>query len=221
MDIIPILTSIITGYFMGNLMASYFVTKWVMGYDIREHGTGNAGGSNSFMLMGAKNGLIVGIIDNLKAFLAVYVIRVLYSSSHSEILPLLMMISGTMAVMGHIFPFFLGFKGGKGVACFMGMCLGINSEVGWFVILGIIILTIITDYVAIASIIGYLIFPLLIFLAPNYFFSTQSINYHNEIIVIGLVLSLIGIWKHKINVYNLISRKEKGLRGVLKEKYKS
>ena len=221
MDIIPILTSVITGYFMGNLMASYFITKWVMGYDIREHGTGNAGGSNSFMLMGAKNGLIVGIIDNLKAFIAVYIIRVLYSSSQTEILPLLMMISGTMAVMGHIFPFFLGFKGGKGVACFMGMCLGINSEVGWFVILGIIILTIITDYVAIASIIGYLIFPLLLFFAPNYFFSTQSINNHNEIIAIGLALSLIGIWKHKINVYNLISGKEKGLRGVLKEKYKS
>ena len=56
MDIIPILTSIIVGYFMGNLMASYLVTKWVMGFDIREHGTGNAGGSNSFVIMGWKNG---------------------------------------------------------------------------------------------------------------------------------------------------------------------
>ena len=65
MDIVPILTSIIVGYFMGNLMASYLITKWVMGFDIREHGTGNAGGSNSFMIMGWKNGLIVGIIDIL------------------------------------------------------------------------------------------------------------------------------------------------------------
>ena len=54
MDFIPILTSIITGYFMGNIMASYFITKWVMGYDIREHGTGNAGGSNSFLLIPPK-----------------------------------------------------------------------------------------------------------------------------------------------------------------------
>jgi len=65
MDTTPILTSIIAGYFMGNLMASYLITKWVMGFDIREHGTGNAGGSNSFMIMGWKNGLIVGIIDIL------------------------------------------------------------------------------------------------------------------------------------------------------------
>jgi len=221
MDFIPILTSIVTGYFMGNIMASYFITKWVMGYDIREHGTGNAGGSNSFLLMGAKNGLIVGIIDNLKAFLAVYVIRILFSTTETEMLPLLMMISGTMAVMGHIFPFFLGFRGGKGVACFMGMCLGINSEVGWYVILGITLLTIITDYVAVASIIGYFIFPFVIIFAPNYFFNTQLIANYNVIIALSIFLSTIGIWKHQINISNLIAKKEKGLRGVLKEKYKS
>ena len=104
MDILPILTSIIVGYFMGNLMASYLVAKWVMGYDIRKHGTGNAGGSNSFMLMGWKNGLSVGIVDNLKAFIAVYIIRILYTN-HPD-LPLLMIIAGSMAVVGHIFPFF-------------------------------------------------------------------------------------------------------------------
>ena len=72
MEIVPILTSIIVGYFMGNLMASYLITKWVMGFDIREHGTGNAGGSNSFMIMGWKNGLIVGIIDILPGLIIIF-----------------------------------------------------------------------------------------------------------------------------------------------------
>ena len=106
MEIVPILTSIIVGYFMGNLMASYLITKWVMGFDIREHGTGNAGGSNSFMIMGWKNGLIVGIIDILKAFIAVYIIKIMYATYAD--LDLLMIIAGSMTVVGHIFPFFMG-----------------------------------------------------------------------------------------------------------------
>ena len=164
MEIVPILTSIIVGYFMGNLMASYLITKWVMGFDIREHGTGNAGGSNSFMIMGWKNGLIVGIIDILKAFIAVYIVKIMYPA-HAD-LDLLMMIAGSMAVVGHIFPFFMGFRGGKGMACFMGMCLGINPIIGLYVILGTILLTVITDYVAVASMCAYVFLPIFLAFCP-------------------------------------------------------
>ena len=155
---VPILTSIVCGYFMGNLMASYLVAKWILGIDIREHGTGNAGGSNSFLLMGWKNGLIVGIIDILKAFIAVYIIKILYPANPN--LSMLMIISGSMAIIGHIYPFFMNFKGGKGMACFMGMCLAINPLIGLYVILATIALTLITDYVAVASMTAYIVFPL-------------------------------------------------------------
>ena len=213
MDILPILTSIVAGYFMGNLMASYFVAKWVMGYDIRQHGTGNAGGSNSFMLMGWKNGLIVGIVDNLKAFIAVYIIRILYAN-HPD-LPLLMIIAGSMAVIGHIFPFFMGFKGGKGVACFMGMCLGIDGMIGLYAILIIMGLTILTDYVALASIIGYIAFPIFVAFWPEIFFNNSEQTYDLYIVSLALMVSTIGIWKHRNNISNMINRKETGLRSVL------
>lgn len=213
MDTLPILTSIVAGYFMGNLMASYFVAKWVMGYDIRQHGTGNAGGSNSFMLMGWKNGLIVGVVDNLKAFIAVYIIRILYTN-HPD-LPLLMIIAGSMAVIGHIFPFFMSFKGGKGVACFMGMCLGVDGMIGLYVILIIMGLTILTDYVALASIIGYIAFPLFVAFWPEIFFNNPAQTYDPYIVSLALIVSTIGIWKHQNNISNMINRKETGLRSVL------
>ena len=215
MTLIPILTSIVAGYFMGNLMASYLVTKWVMGFDIREHGTGNAGGSNSFLLMGWKNGLIVGIIDILKAFIAVYIVKILYPG-HPD-LSLLMIIAGSMTVVGHIFPFFMGFRGGKGVACFMGMCLGINYELGLYLVLSVIILTVITDYVAVGSIIAYLFLPPFLVFYPHIFFNNINEQYNIYVVSITLAVGLLGIWKHRSNITNLLQRKERGLREVLKK----
>mgnify|MGYP001403924649 CR=1 FL=1 len=81
MNIVPFLTSVLIGYFMGNIMASYLVSKWVKGTDIRGRGSGNAGASNSVMVMGWKNGLIVMIVDVAKAFIAVYIIKILYWKS--------------------------------------------------------------------------------------------------------------------------------------------
>ena len=214
MEIIPILTSIVVGYFMGNLMASYLVTKWVMGFDIREHGTGNAGGSNSFMIMGWKNGLIVGIIDVLKSFLAVYFIKILYPN-HTD-LSMLMIISGSMAVIGHIFPFFMGFRGGKGMACFMGMCLGINAEIGFYCILFVTLTTILTDYVAVGSIIAYILLPVLLIINPEYILGfSESYNFYT--VIAATLCSTIGIWKHRGNISNILNRKETGLREVLKK----
>tara|TARA_B100001142_G_scaffold127436_2_gene129299 strand:+ start:1065 stop:1715 length:651 start_codon:yes stop_codon:yes gene_type:complete len=211
---VSILTSIVCGYFMGNLMASYLVAKWALGIDIREHGTGNAGGSNSFLLMGWKNGLIVGIIDILKAFIAVYIIRILYPSDPN--LSLLMVISGSMAIIGHIFPFFMGFKGGKGMACFMGMCFGLNPLVGLYVLLATIALTVITDYVAVASMTAYIVFPILLGLYPEFILGSGE-TYNIYIVTITLAVGLVGIWKHRINISNLLNKKEKGLRGALKK----
>jgi glycerol-3-phosphate acyltransferase PlsY len=214
MDTIPILTSIIVGYFMGNIMASYLVTKWVLGIDIREHGTGNAGGSNSFMIMGWKNGLIVGIVDILKAFLAVYIIKIMYPS-HPNI-ELLLLLAGVMAVVGHIFPFFMGFRGGKGMACFMGMCFAINPMIGLYVILATIAITVITDYVALASMSAYIFLPIILAFAPDVFFKTNQ-SYDLYMVSIALALGFLGIWKHRDNISNMLKGQEKGLRQALKK----
>ena len=214
MDTLPILTSIIAGYFMGNLMASYLVTKWVKGFDIREHGTGNAGGSNSFIIMGWRNGLIVGVIDVLKAFLAVYIIKILYPN-HPD-LSMLIVVSGSMAVIGHIFPFFMGFRGGKGMACFMGMCLGINAPLGFYCILFVIVSTIVTDYVAVGSIIAYIILPILLAISPEIIFGYPE-TYNVYTVTIATISSSIGIWKHRGNIKNILNREETGLKEVLKK----
>ncbi|MAV64302.1 MAG: hypothetical protein CBD97_01030 [Pelagibacteraceae bacterium TMED237] len=216
MDIIPILTSIILGYFTGNLMASYFVAKWVIGADIRDHGTGNAGGSNSIMIMGWKNGLIVAVIDVLKAFLAVYFIKILYHSEPN--ISLLILISGSMSIVGHIFPFFMNFKGGKGAASFIGMCLAINPMIGLYIIIGCFFITLITDYVAVSSICAYLFLPFFLVFYPDVFFMIPGLSFDFGYMIISIFVAIIGIYKHRVNIINIINGKEKGLRSVVFKK---
>ena len=127
-----------------------------------------------------------------------------------------MILSGSMAVVGHIFPFFMRFRGGKGMACFMGMCLAINPVIGLYVILCTIGLTIITDYVALASMTAYLFLPIFLAFAPDIFFMGDQ-SYNLYIVSITLLLAILGIWKHRGNISNILKGQETGLREALKK----
>jgi glycerol-3-phosphate acyltransferase PlsY len=121
-----------------------------------------------------------------------------------------------MAIIGHIYPFFMSFKGGKGMACFMGMCFGINPLFGMYVLLATIAITIITDYVAVASMTAYIAFPILLAFYPETILGPEEV-YNIYIVTLALAVGLVGIWKHRVNISNLLNKKEKGLRGALKK----
>jgi acyl-phosphate glycerol 3-phosphate acyltransferase len=201
--------TILIGYFLGCFQASYFISKYFHGFDIRNKGTGNAGASNVVATLGWKTGFITAVIDVLKASTAVWIINALFLESTNLIF--LKYLAGCSAVMGHIFPFFMNFKGGKGLASFMGLLFGISPILGISCMLLVIILTLITDYVALASILAYTLFPI---------YGLFTNLFEMDVFYITLILGVIGVYKHKINIQNIANRKELGFWMVLKGKHK-
>ena len=135
-----------------------------------------------------------------------YFIVFIFQDTYQEIN--IMVMAGTGAILGHIYPLFLDFRGGKGVACYIGMLLAINWQIGIAVIFGLILLTIITDYVSIGSLSLYILIPILTYICGDY-----------SIIVTrcAIVLFIVGMIKHWINVQRIIDGSEIGLRSVFKK----
>ena len=203
MDFIQGVSSLLIGYLFGCFQTSYFISKLITKKDIREMGSGNAGASNVTSELGWKYGILTGVSDVFKAFIPTYLVVFIFPDTYQEII--LMSLAGTGAVLGHIYPFFLDFRGGKGVACYIGMLLAINWQIGVAVIIGLILITIITDYVSVGSISLYIIIPILAYISGDY-----------SIIVIrcAVVLLIVGIIKHWINVQRMMSGTETGVRLV-------
>jgi len=133
--------AILIGYAFGCIQSAYFFSKIVGKMDIREHGSGNAGASNITTIMGVKFGFIVGLVDVLKGIFAVLVVKWIYPDS-----PDLAYLSGIMAILGHIFPFYLKFRGGKGVATLVGMMFGLNWKLGILFALLVALPALLADY---------------------------------------------------------------------------
>ena len=167
-------------------------------------GSGNAGASNVTSEMGWKYGIITAVCDILKAFLPVKLIIILLPNANQQFE--LMAIAGMGAILGHIYPFFINFKGGKGIASYLGMLLAFDIKIGLIAIILLCLITIITDYVAIGSIFLYLAVPIVIIFSGNY-----------SIIVItcSLTLLIVGMIKHVINIQRIMNGKETGLRSVI------
>ena len=205
MNIIQGSTALLIGYLFGCFQTSYFISKMVSQKDIREIGSGNAGASNVTSELGWKYGILTGFADVLKAYIPTQIVLYIFSGAYQ---PLdLMALAGTGAVLGHIYPFFLDFRGGKGVACYIGMLLAIDWQIGVIVIICLVLLTIITDYVAVGSISLYIIIPLLAYYG----------KYSDVVIGCAVVLFVVGMIKHWINVWRILSGTETGLRSVFKK----
>ena len=145
---------LLIGYACGLFQTSYIYGK-AHGIDIREHGSGNAGTTNMMRTMGTKAGLITFAGDVLKTFAAIFIAWLVFHKSHPDIVPLIKLYAGAGAILGHNFPFYLKFKGGKGIACTAGLVLSFDPV---FSILGIITFFgtfFITHYVSLGSILVY------------------------------------------------------------------
>ena len=203
MTIISIILALIIGYIFGCFQTSYFLSMRFKKKDIRDIGSGNAGASNITSEMGWTFGILTGFCDILKAYIPVKIIILIFTNPLYQLD--YMILAGTGAILGHIFPFFMNFRGGKGIACYIGMLLGIDWQIGLLASGFIIIFTIITDFVAVGSILLYIIMPIL--------------TYYNEnsdiIIICTVILLFIGLVKHLINIQRILNGNEKGLRSVI------
>ena len=191
-------------YLIGSFSTSFFLSK-ILKKDIRNGGSGNLGASNTTLTLGWKWGVLVGVVDILKGFVAVFVARMLFPEY--EYLPY---IAASMAIIGHIFPFYLKFKGGKGFATLMGCILGYNPIA--FVVAGVlvIIITFATDYIVFATLTMLIGFPVFVG------FYTHNIIYP-LILAIG---SLCILLKHIPNFKKIIKKEEIGIRSAFTKKHR-
>ena len=142
----------IAAYLIGSIPSSVWIGSWFYNIDIREHGSGNAGTTNTFRVLGTAPGIAVFIIDILKGWIAVNLIHYLNAlEPHTAQFINIQLLLGGLAVFGHIFPIYVGFKGGKGVATLLGIVLAIHPFSA-LICLGIFtVVLIISKYVSLSS----------------------------------------------------------------------
>ncbi len=151
--IIAVLVSIMTGYLIGCISLSYLIGR-LKGFDIREHGSGNAGASNVIITVGKKAGAFVAIFDIFKAWFAVKVTGILFPG-----ILLLGSVTAVAVILGHIFPFYMGFKGGKGFASLGGSILALDYRIFLVLLIATIFIVFISNYVCFGPTSVSLIFP--------------------------------------------------------------
>ena len=194
---------VLIGYLLGSLNLATLLAKR-RGVDLRAGGSGNPGASNTVTLMGWKAGALVAIHDIFKAFLAVWLCRRLFPA-----LPYAGVIAGVCSVLGHIFPFYLHFRGGKGFASYLGMALALDWKFALAIGLVIIIVVLITDYIVAGTMATVVSFPIYNAIRQQY--------------VTALLLAaatLLIIWKHRENLVRICRGTEIGVRSAGKGNYR-
>lgn len=201
------LTVLFASYLLGSIPSAIWVGKLTKGIDVREHGSGNAGTTNTFRVLGVPAGITVFVMDFMKGFVPSFWLSTyafdLFSGPLApplwDVEAFLKIACGMFAVIGHMFPIFAKFKGGKGAATSAGMLFGIEPvSIGIsFALFGVIIL--VTRYVSLASITATVLYP--INLLVMRFFLGQEVD--GSIIVFAIIIAAGIIYKHKSNIKRL------------------
>lgn len=193
------------GYLFGLFQTGY-IYGMINHVDIRKHGSGNAGTTNALRTLGWKAGVVTFIGDCLKCVLAVVLVRFVFSdSSHVELLAIY---AGFGAVLGHNFPFYLKFKGGKGIASTAGLILAINPVM--FLIVATVFITIVwfTQYVSLGSIVIMVLFVIQVVIYGQMGGFGLAGGELYEFYIIAIVLAALAIWRHRANIKRLATGTE-------------
>ncbi len=197
------------GYAFGLFQTAYFYGR-MHGIDIRQHGSGNAGTTNALRVLGRKAGLIVFLGDVLKCAAAVVVCILLFSRQNEDRIYLLKMYAAAGAILGHNFPFYLGFKGGKGIAATAGLILSFHPyflPVGAFVFLSAFLLT---HYVSLGSLLVYAAFLIqVIICGQTGVFGAMTDAALMEMYLLAGALTVMAYVKHAENIQRLLKGTER------------
>lgn len=199
---------VIIGYVFGLFQTAFIYGK-LHGIDIREHGSGNAGTTNTLRVLGTKAGLIVLAGDIIKCILAIVLCSVLFDKTHPNEIYLLKLYAAAGAILGHNFPFYLHFKGGKGIAATAGLILAFHP---YFIIMGVIVffgIFFTTHYVSLGSLLVYagLMIQMVIAGQMGVFGASQQVL--NEMYIITALLTILAYYKHRENIKRLLKGEER------------
>jgi len=202
------LLSLIIGYGFGCLQFAYFFGK-LKGIDIREHGSGNAGMTNITRTMGFKFGGVVFLLDVLKAMAAFLVATAIFGDAHGMFsgISLPGLYAGFGAILGHNFPFFMKFRGGKGVSCTAGVIIAFDWRIALALFLISLTALIIWRFISLCSLIIALMFPIsmVVFRAAFEFGAV----YATEMIALAFVIGALCWFQHRGNIVRLLSGTER------------
>lgn len=200
---------LLMGYVFGLFQTAFFYGK-SKGIDIRQHGSGNSGTTNALRVLGRKAGLIVLVGDCLKCILAVGVTRLIFGESHADMIYLLCIYAAAGAILGHNFPFYMGFKGGKGIASTAGLILSLHP---YLIPMGVVLFFgtfFLTHYVSLGSLLVYLGFVIeIIVLGQLGIFQGMSQPCLNEMYVVAFLLAVMAYWRHRENIVRLLQGNER------------
>lgn len=193
------------GYFMGCFSLSYLLAK-KRGFDIRTRGSNNAGASNAAVTMGWKIGVLVGFCDIMKCFIAVLAVRLIVSDF--DPLALAPFITGVACVLGHMHPFYMKFRGGKGFASYLGMIMAIDWKFFFVLVAAILVVALLSDYIVMGTLVTMVSFPF------YSFFSRHSII----VAILPALLSILILYRHRKNFSDIINGRERKISAVFKKK---
>ncbi len=195
---------IVMAYLLGSSNMAYYIAR-AKKVDLRSGGSGNAGASNATILLGWRAGIAVGLHDIGKAYLAVMLAKLLFGqlSGIAEV-------AGIACVIGHIFPFYMKFKGGKGFASYLGMTLALHWKLALVLMVLIVLVTIITDYLVVGTFTTVLTVPIYLGITSKSWLVAM-------ILCVGTAAIL---WKHRENIVRICKGTEIGLRSTIAGKHR-
>lgn len=201
MELIWIVLGVAISYLIGSMPTALWVGKAFFGIDIREHGSGNSGATNTFRVLGKKAGIAVLLIDVIKGLTAASLVRYLgFVEPQTVRFVNLQLLFGLSSVLGHIFPIYANFKGGKGIATLLGMVIGIHYLSALVCIMLFVVILFSTRYVSLSSILAAVAFPLI-----------AIVIYKNEepfFIAFGIAAAIMVVLTHQKNIVRLVAGNE-------------
>ena len=194
---IPFVLTAALAYVIGTSNLAFFLSKWKR-VDMRHKGSGNLGTSNALIVLGWWAGILVFIHDAGKVILAILISKYFYPD-----LPMIGFVAGVAGVLGHIYPFYLRFRGGKGFASFLGMIAALNWKFFFLIVLMIAVLTLVTDYIVVSTVATVVVYPAYI---------AWQLSLIPACII--LVATLIILFKHRENYVRIYHGTEIGFRSA-------
>ena len=199
---------LIIAYLIGSVNFSVLISKRVAGFDVREKGSGNAGSTNVLRSVGKGAAVITLICDILKGVVAISIAIIIGNIIKNSNKELLVQIAGIAVVIGHTFPIFFGFKGGKGVATSLGIILMSNWQIGLICLVFALVLMALTRMVSLGSCGAAILFPVLtLFINENYMVLSEGKS-GNTYLIYSVILAIIILFNHRSNIQRMLNGTE-------------
>lgn len=204
---------VVVAYLLGSIPSSVWIGKYFYNKDVRDFGSGNAGATNTFRVLGVKAGIAVFIFDIGKGFLAVSLIHLTdYYIPKSGDFVSYQLLLGISAFIGHVFPVYAQFRGGKGVATLCGVVLAINPAVAGIIALIFVITLLTTKYVSLSSMVSGFSFPFLVIVV----FETTT----PSLVIFSIITAILLLFTHQKNIERLLKKEENKANLKIKKKNK-